>query len=777
MDTAEPIADVDPFHADSMGHLAEALAGPLVGGLRLEGLPFIRVPLSLPVPAARQPLVMVAPVQDLAGPQLTVSASLSNGGGAVPGPPLVFAPWTEAGSFLPLYAPPVSADTGESAAFSLDLDVRLDGAPVRPWVFVRAVLLEGLFARLLYVTTAEAARNRRAARMIRQVRAIDGAFAASLDRIGEELAVPRFTERLLYHDIDGVHGEITSIADVEPDSSYRSRLKLYRPALTPTRAALLDRLNGAGNALQLAPNQSFDVLEEPNPLLTAVHLVSVGATAAEATQTRHNFLAWIRDAILLDPTQPTPPVRYMSSSARAAEDQLRARLNTRLSFVAGSSRCLAPLLARALDRLHRLLQAGGFQTPIAIRRCQEDDGGSRYELGLGVEIDQPSAADLLAIQVGLAGLNVAALQDHEVASIARSLSSVLAAAGAGDAPQTWLRVLDACGLRTVHPTAAGRIYLSHFSVGGLAVTGPHDLTSAQAVAGVTLRADLFPPQDGVLTNVLSNALTQSAAQWGNPGWTLLSAANAPALWQAAVVPAQAFATNLEVLGLPVVGNPADFASALALIPDGLTATLRLSGAYAALLLTVGQQTQQVQQAWTRLGQLRDLLTANGAAALAVAPAGADVMLVVSAIGLPVGGANLTGRRTVGFRWNAIPLSQEADAHTTPIGARSQFLASQSGLCAVMVLGYERVGLTDPFEIRVTLPDGVLLGLDQYEYLMNLLGHVHPLGVEVNTWDLRQKHVQLDQNGPQRPLSPQASRTFRPYRRRRYAGVATPPSGS
>jgi hypothetical protein len=67
-----------------------------------------------------------------------------------------------------------------------------------------------------------------------------------------------------------------------------------------------------------------------------------------------------------------------------------------------------------------------------------------------------------------------------------------------------------------------------------------------------------------------------------------------------------------------------------------------------------------------------------------------------------------------------------------------------------------------------LPDGALLDLDQYGYVMNLLEALCPIGIEINTFDIRRSHV-ADVGGTPTFLSSSASRTYHRYRRRRAVG--------
>ncbi len=102
------------------------------------------------------------------------------------------------------------------------------------------------------------------------------------------------------------------------------------------------------------------------------------------------------------------------------------------------------------------------------------------------------------------------------------------------------------------------------------------------------------------------------------------------------------------------------------------------------------------------------------------------------------------------------------------------MPSSPGLCAIVVLGYARRGLVDPYEYRVDLPPNSLLNLTQYEFLMNLLERTFPAGVEINTYSIRHDHVDLDGDGKANPLPPGASRSYRQFRLSRQRGEFSVP---
>ena len=149
----------------------------------------------------------------------------------------------------------------------------------------------------------------------------------------------------------------------------------------------------------------------------------------------------------------------------------------------------------------------------------------------------------------------------------------------------------------------------------------------------------------------------------------------------------------------------------------------------------------------------------------------DVLLVAGAASLPVAGVNLGERRATGVRWSVESLGGTAEI--ARVGLRTSVSARVPGLIAVVALGYVRDGAPDPYEIRVEMPAGTVLDLTGYERVMNALERCFPIGVEVNTWSLRQRHVDLDGDGVADPLPPTMARHYRHFRMPRLRGMEEP----
>jgi hypothetical protein len=254
--------------------------------------------------------------------------------------------------------------------------------------------------------------------------------------------------------------------------------------------------------------------------------------------------------------------------------------------------------------------------------------------------------------------------------------------------------------------------------------------------------------------------------------TIIPNANAAVAWQEAVLNNNAIGI-FRAAGLPAVDTADGLKSVieqlLRLSPE-LVRTLRLPVALAGDVIAgknpVVDVLRQVVEALKQqnIASVLPLVSHPGA--------GADeVLLVTRVVGLPGAGVNLSYRRASAFRWYSIPIQARAGnekALISTVGSRAQFSPPARGLWAVVVIGYARLGQTDPYEFRVDLPNGANLNLKQYEFLMNILQRSFALGVEVNTFSIRQKHVDLGEKEI-RPLPPRISQTLRPFQRTRLRG--------
>lgn len=333
---------------------------------------------------------------------------------------------------------------------------------------------------------------------------------------------------------------------------------------------------------------------------------------------------------------------------------------------------------------------------------------------------------------------------------------------------------------TVMPTeSGGGAVVAYDRVGGLAgiwplpLTGAAGPTRAAAVAGtVTVPATVWSANTSATVSAsltgtdgsgatghaaLIQGLDSSAAAWqarGGAPWTVvLDRTQQQAIWTAATDPGPVAAV-LTQIGLPSA-DPTSFATSMAAIPAEYAATIVLPGSVA---------DQWRAGAGVRPGQsLVDVLATHGLSSAVGLVTATSVTLVVSVTGLPGAGLNLSGRASAGYRWYCLPV-RGLPGRVTAVGAATAFQPAEEGLCALVVLGYQRTGLADPYEILLDLPDGAALTLDQYEFLLNVAERAVPAGIQVSTLALRQRHLDLQPDGQPDPLPAIASHLYRRFRR-------------
>jgi hypothetical protein len=759
--------DADGYAADSLANQQEAMAGPLETAMRSDMLSIgtggrIRLDAS-----HWEPMIQIAPARDLAEETLVVSGIIV--GAAGPLPPVTFERYSEHHGFLTLHVPAPLAGRRTTAPIDIDLQARLNGrvlnlTELRALVVVRVV--EGSFARLLHVVSVEHMRLRRQARLLHRAATLDGARGFMLDRYGQELGVPRLSDRLVAR-----RGEIITelTADPENDASYRRRLAIYRPWFAPGRQSVLDALNGTaadgGPLQQIGAPAKFTLLEDDNPLYSAMRIVSVAVTVAAADAQRARFFAYLRESTLIDPTVAVPGGRSMPQNARTQQNALRRRLRDALTFSDPTKRSMAPHLALAFDRLIGFVRACGATDSITVRRAQDDAGGNRLELGLAAEVDGLPAAMLAAVRgvVTTAARRAALSPEHQ--AVAAQVARMDTTNASGD----WL--FRALGFRTAEMVGAGRIIVSHLSMGGLTVEGPATGTMTEATAGLRYAARMSADAAG-LGIALAYALGGGADGWpgGLPPWTVEPMAqvqtNLEGLKECDPALVAAMAQNFTIT--PPAADLGRFVEAAKRYPPGTIAVLTLDPAFANGLLIGDRRTL------ARWADIAETLGTNGAAALALFSTSAgQTLMVVSAHGLPLIGSNVGARRSTGYYWDLMPVSAGAVGQCSPSGTESVLRTTVPGIYAIHCLASARIGATDPFEYRVDLPAGEILDITQYEMLMNILGRCYPVGIEVNSWNLRRRHVVLDTANPV-PLTPHQSRSFRRWQDLRFVGVDLSP---
>jgi hypothetical protein len=745
--TSSPLLDDLPEIAGHLNVLAH-LPGPLATGAVDRKLPLDASGRARTGTATRHPVLVVAPRTDLGGDGLAIEVSTTEGA-ALPG--LWFAPHTPAGAGVVALVPAVD-QTGSSPAVGIRLAATwkpTDGAHVAVAVgdladLVVVRVIEGVLGKLLFVMGRGHAEVRTTSRSILAARRLDGATGAALDRTGEDLAVPRLGERLVAGD-----GIITTEPGRESDADYRARLAIYRPLLQPTHRQVERLLNGpggpadvnAGLPAAVGVRDRFRVVEADDPFAVGVLLVETGEGGL--------MRRWLQGAAavhLAGVGGTEPAARFLPDELRRERNAMRRRLRER--FATDGPVTLAPPLARALDLLTRCRAALGVEEPLQHLAPAAGAPPSRYQLSLGIDVRLPTVAVLDQLVEAAQSPPRSAGRDPEVAAILADLAPV---ARAADPTGAWL--LRACGLRTVHPVAPTRLYLSHLPTGGLRIDRVDD-----GGRQIRLRAQVGAPGDEQSHAALERAVSGAVAALA--GEVALRRSEDPAaVWAAARTPTAATNEVLRAVPLPVA-DTTTVAARLGRIAPALHATLTLDEATSADVVA-GRV-----RAIAMLRRIVDeLVERRIVSILPVVTTDGRVHLVAGVVGLPWAGINGHEHRVAGFRWSVVPLVGVA-ATITPTGSEAEMSGNGHGLWAVVVHAAVRGELTDPYEMRVELPTGATLRPDQYEFVLNLLDHAHPAGVEVNTFRLRRRHVDLSGNGEPDPLDPTLARSYRPFRRPR-----------
>lgn len=737
----------DPPAGASHANLFAHLSGPFTGAAAQTILSLDPSGSAVVDFAARLPLLLIAPRSPLGAQGMTVTVHVVPTAGPAPtGVQVTFAPWTEAGASVLAWVPAAGNMAGDRAV-AFTVTVSISGIELAsPADLVDVILVEGNLGRLLYVMGAEKMRLRRQAAELLAARRLENAAGNALDRAGADLGVPRLDARLGW---DTTLSTPTIVPEREPDEAYRARMASYRRLVRPTRAAV-DAMVAATGAT---------IAEPDTELLVAVRLV--GPDAARAA-----LLDLVRRVFLVEPAAAVPSERFLPRAARDADTALRARLVAPGAYTWPAGAALAPKLAIALDRVAACRHALGQTAAWPVLRAQDATGGSRYELGLGVDLAPPSAAELDALAAArTSGAFAPGTPDDVLALLARTTPR----SSTDDPHGAWL--LGPCGLATIHPIAQGRTYVSHLALHGLVIG--ETITASRVLLAAAQNAPGDPGPDAVLLLALADADRDRQAA-GLPAWTLLAGADETTAWQHAIAPP---APLVDAMHGADLGIPSDLVavhgatSALPNVPNELVATLQLDAALAAGL--AAHDPAAVQS----LSRLVDAFQARGIAA--VLPLWTDdnrVILVTAVTSLPGDATLLTGHLRSSLRWHVAPLTSTPGHVATlsrAVGSRNEATPGD-GVDAVIVVAAGRSGTTDPrgrvdpASFAASLPAGRLIDLPAYERLMNLLERVRPLGVVVNTRGIR-THIDADGDGHAEPLSTRLSRTFRPFRQPRLVG--------
>ncbi|MFJ8675628.1 hypothetical protein [Streptomyces sp. NPDC093589] len=757
--------DVRALTDSGLDSALAALPPVYAAGARTRALPLKNGRISLP-DDVREPMLLLRLLRPLADQAVVVRCRVV---GADEVPPVVFAPFSGLGTLLPVLVPAAGAEF--TAAVHLvpaphchqevpDESVRGPELARDPAAeLVEAVLLEGVLARLTYLATLEKQRMIRQAREIAACRHADLAFAGALDSLGRDLGVYRLPD--------------------EDDARYRGRLMIFTSWRSATPGRLADVLNGPGPdgaantglPARFGITGRFRLVEEQNPLALATRLVDIGPRGAAMRARVHELL---RTVYLLDLDRPVPEL--LPPEQRRRLEEVRQVLTTEVTRSAGPPpvRHLAPSLAVALARLVHLVRALSDTGPVTLLRTHVEEPDPLHELGLGATLKQFGQQRLTAMAAAVEGL---AEGTSEMSALARTLAPH---PFSEDPAGRWLA--EPCGLRTVHALIDDTLFVSSLPMLGLTVEGPARLSVAESPAAPEKAVFEARHSKNASSGGL-HVLADEAARRARERFPQSGFGPPPATVTGAVLET----TLRAVADSPTAAPPATLTP---LVEGDLLAA---GTAFARQVLDVVVVDQIVAYPFalaqlTALGTgdtLRGAVAARAQALLGSGfysvhgvfdQAGQRVLLLAAVCLLPGRSPKQGEAPPVEFQWlTAEGPRPPADpgAEGLPLsllnssGGRVEAVGHREGLALLVCLGHARRGLADPYEVRVEMPGDARLDRDQYSYVMNILETLCPLGIEINTTELRRSHVDFGagEGGEGFPAQV-ASRTYHRYRRRR-----------
>jgi len=750
------------FNANGFDAMQSALTTPFRGGCEKERLPLNEGEVSI-VRQTREPYLYVSLLKPLVDQGLAVKAEV-NGEQL---PMVVFGAYSHSGTHLPLYNPEVTDGIAGPVDIALTLyllegDEAFSPSPALGVAmpeedaadYVEILVVEGLFGRMMMLMQLEKQRLIRLRRQVATGRVLDLARGRSLDDYGAGLGVPRI------HSND------------ETDSDYRARLRIYQQFRMPSPAVVEKLLNGPGSIGEanaglpslVGITDRFSVIEKDNPLALSFKLIDVGSNGAQIRQRFHDLL---QAHYLLNLDQPVSdglPVEQRTL-CEMRRTYLLGEL-TRNPVQIEKRRYLSPLLAITLERAMRFIRAAGITRQIRLYRAYDPQGGSRYELGLGALMTRLSSTNLTQIANALPTIRVG--EDKQMAALAESMQPQPAGV---DPLGRWF--WDVVGFRTVFEISSTQIYCSALPNFGLEITGSDHLDED---ASSEYQAKYQDSGAGDIHVLVSEAEQRFIAMATENGYGSISAMDANTLDQVlndmadgTIVPAEPPYETLITMGL-AVGAYGDVYAQSLINTYGLD-TIKAYAFSKAQLDALEASTEGLKSAMS--ARVNTLFDAGFYSARAIWDDHSNRLLLLVSIGQLPGASSIPGEAPpASFLWYEASLPDSADSSpllfSKRLGSRAMIGGKVEGLGLVMCIAYARRGLTDPYEYRIELEQDdpePILSLKQYGYVMNLLETWYPIGIGINTFDLRKHHVDADGDGASEWLISRASRTYQRYRHR------------
>lgn len=708
----------------------------------------------------RQPIILLELLKPTNNSTLIIQVEIDTA------PPifLTFPEWSEASAQLHLHSPKT-----DSLGNALPTHYKISLPSLPPTTpfseHFKILSLQGNISKIAHLLSSEKARLRREALHLRAARQLNHATLFSLDQHGADLGVPRLKNRLQFSPSD-TKPEITMTPypdDREPDSLYRERLRLFRTQLKGTPAEINHLLNGPGkpnepnrSALaQLGLKERFKIQETDNQFSVGIHLI------ADDEDKLKGFAQLLRTTHLILPAaipeNDKIHAERLESPRKQKQTSLTRETLRKLFEIPDPSFAIAPSVASALTSFAEILQILDLPTRPKLLRGFTSIPDNRFSLGLGVQLTKLPQSTLQKLHDALHSMDSPSLNEKGLAL----LSGIKPPPPSSDPLGRWL--FHACGFQTVHEEQDDTIYISTLPTQGLRITGP----SKTAIESPTQLKAQFPGTRETETNThLTESLkiaAETAKAQGLESFKLIPDAHSLLPFRELVAPAELTSqqNTLDNFGISSFADDKSIERLKTLPAEHWSAIIFSS---------------DFVEAPSKLEPFLPILKQNGI--VSILPAvnhDKNLILIVANIALPSAGLNLAPRRSVGFRWNFLPIAFEKDWHhrlsparqatITTIGSTSNFQMNIPGIYAIVVIGYTRGNHTDPYEFSLSLPPKSTLKLDAYEFLMNALERIHPAGIQVNTWDLRQQSIDLDNDQKPDRFPPSLARTYRSYKTR------------
>lgn len=748
--------------------MLDLLSGPLAAAAAIERIPLVGGAVTVPK-TTRSPALLVRLLQTLDDRAVVVRGRM----GGVALPPVVFAPWSGAGAQTVLRA---TADA-VVGPMRVELEAWRVGALVDPRAAAAAitgpampaaeaagmlegVLLEGELARVLLLLADEKQRILVAAREVAASRHVGTARAGALDALGADHGVPR---------IEG-----------EADDDYRARLRIFASWRIATPAGLELALNGADPAAAtglpstVGIGSRFRIVDAEPELAVAVRVLECTADGPGRWHDTMRELA--RRGLLVD--LDAPPVQLLPPAVIARRERVRVALVERLDRAAplDERRYLSVRVAVGLERAVRMLDALTGSGRLELLQAHSAAEDARHDLGLSVSVRPLTPARLRELHAAatdlLGGQREPAAFAGAPAEVRAAVLGAVPRDPALDPIGAWL--FEAAGLFASQPSA-DVVLLSGVSAEGLAIEGSATMSQrATSRLEARMRRRSAAARHVLVDEAWERLLERLPAPRRGAALTPATLRDALALLAAGGVTLPAGAGPLVGLGLAPGAVPA-FAGAIA---ERFDLDLAIGWPIVDDDLALAPADARAAAARDRVAaDLQDAVAAGFHSVRVLPdPAGAGLLALAAIATLP-GGANRPDQAPpADFRWSLIDLTPEAHGQqleppfrlTRRGGGRVDVTAVRPGLALLVCAAHVRRAGADPYEVRIAMDEGVLT-LDQYGYVMNLLEHLCPLGIEINTFDIRRDHVSIAGAAPTL-LDGRVSRSYLRYRRRRPLGA-------